>query len=57
VAADAVGWGIIERLRAAAGLRTLQDEGRAPDYLLTAEKMGLGRSNPASIETVEETVA
>ena len=57
VAADAVGWGIIERLRAAAGLRTLRDEGRAPGYLLTAEKMGLGRSDPASIETVEETVA
>ena len=56
VAADAVGWALIERLRAAAGLPTLRDEDRAPDYLLTAEKMGLGRADPASIDTVEETV-
>ncbi|RPJ01325.1 MAG: DUF362 domain-containing protein, partial [Candidatus Aminicenantes bacterium] len=33
VAADAVGWTVIERLRAAAGLPTLADEGRAPSYL------------------------
>ena len=57
VAADAVGWTIIERLRAEAGLPTLADEGRAPSYLATAEKMGLGRADPAEIETVEETVA
>jgi hypothetical protein len=57
VAADAVGWTIIERLRAEAGLPTLADEGRAPSYLATAEKMGLGRADPAGIETVEETVA
>ena len=57
VAADAVGWTIIERLRAAAGLPTLSEEGRAPSYLATAEKMGLGRADPAEIETVEETVA
>ena len=56
VAADAVGWALIERLRAAAGLPTLRDEGRAPDYLATAEKMGLGRADPAAIDTVEETV-
>jgi uncharacterized protein (DUF362 family) len=57
VAADSVGWTIIERLRAAAGLPALRDEGRAPGYLATAEKMGLGRADPASIETVEEAVA
>ncbi len=57
VAADRVGWTIIERLRASAGLPALQDEGRAPGYLATAEKMGLGRADPASIETVEEAVA
>jgi uncharacterized protein (DUF362 family) len=56
VAADTVGWTLIERLRASAGLPTLRDEGRAPDYLATAEKMGLGRADPAAIETVEETV-
>jgi uncharacterized protein (DUF362 family) len=56
VAADSVGWNIIERLRADAGLPTLQEEGREPAYLATAEKMGLGRSSLGSIETVEETV-
>lgn len=57
VAADSVGWTIIERLRAAAGLPTLADEGRSPAYLATAAKMGLGRTDPATIETIEETVS
>ena len=57
VAADSVGWTIIERLRAAAGLPTLADEGRSPAYLATAAKMGLGRADPAAIETVEETIS
>jgi uncharacterized protein (DUF362 family) len=56
VAADSVGWTVIERLRAAAGLPPLKEEGREPAYLATAEKMGLGRADPASIETVEETI-
>jgi len=56
VAADAVGWSIIERLREAEGLPTLQDEGRAPSYLRTAAAMGLGAADRDSIETVEETV-
>ncbi len=56
VAADSVGWSIIERLRADGGLPALKEEGRAPAYLATAEKMGLGRAGPGSIETVEETV-
>jgi len=56
VAADAVGWALIEKLRAAAGLPTLQDEGRAPAYLRTAAAMGLGQADPAQIETIEETV-
>lgn len=56
VAADSVGWTIIERLRAAAGLPTLEDEGRAPEYLSTAERMGLGQAATASIETIEETI-
>jgi uncharacterized protein (DUF362 family) len=57
VAADTVGWTIIERLRAEAGLPTLQEEGRAPGYIGTAGRMGLGVADPAAIETVEETVA
>ena len=56
VAADSVGWSVIERLRAEGGLPTLKEEGREPAYLATAEKMGLGRAGLGSIETVEETV-
>ncbi len=56
VAADSVGWSLIERLRADGGLPTLKEEGREPVYLATAEKMGLGRAGLGSIETVEETV-
>jgi uncharacterized protein (DUF362 family) len=57
VAADAVGWALIEKLRAAAGLPTLREEGRAPGYLRTAAAMGLGQDDRAAIETVEETVS
>ncbi len=57
VAVDSVGWTVIERLRAAAGLPTLAAEGRAPGYLATAAKMGLGRADPATIETIEETIS
>jgi uncharacterized protein (DUF362 family) len=56
VAADRVGWGLIERFRAAKGLPSLAEEGREPRYLSTAERMGLGRADLAAIETVEETV-
>jgi uncharacterized protein (DUF362 family) len=56
VAADSVGRAIIERLRAAKGLPSLAEEGREPAYLTTAEKMGLGRADPAGIEIIEETV-
>lgn len=57
VAADTVGWALIEKLRAGAALPSLRDEGRAPGYLATAERMGLGRADLAAIETVEEAVA
>jgi uncharacterized protein (DUF362 family) len=57
VAADTVGWTIIERLRAAVRVLPPADEGRAPAYLATAAKMGLGRTDPGAIETVEETVS
>ena len=56
VAADSVGWRLIEDLRAAAGLPTLAAEGRAPAYLGTAERMGLGRTDASAIETIEEMV-
>jgi len=56
VAADRVGWKIIEKLRSAAGLPSLRDEGREPAYLHTAEKMGLGNASDSKIELIEETV-
>jgi uncharacterized protein (DUF362 family) len=56
VAADRVGWDLIENLRAARGLPTLEEEGRKPLYLATAEKMGLGRSTPDAIETIVEEI-
>jgi len=57
VAADAVGWRIIEKLRAAKGLPTLEQDGRPPLSIATAEKLGLGRARESGIELVEETAA
>ncbi len=56
VATDVVGWKIIEDLRAAKGLPSLEKEGRAPSYLQTARQLGLGESNPSFIQIIEESV-
>jgi uncharacterized protein (DUF362 family) len=56
VAADRVGWSLIERFRAAHGLPSLAQEGREPLYLKTAARMGLGRADLEEIETIEEVV-
>jgi len=56
VAADAVGWKIVEDLRKAKGLPTLEEDGRPPRYLATAERMGLGAASLQGIRVVEETV-
>lgn len=55
VAADSVGWQIIEKLRAKKGLPSLREENREPVYLKTAERMGLGKAdlNRMSIREVE----
>jgi uncharacterized protein (DUF362 family) len=53
VAADTVGWQIIEKLRAQTGLPSLAEEQRPPKYLKTAEKMGLGISDLKSIDIEE----
>ena len=52
VAADTVGLGILEELRAKRGLPTLAKAGMAPTYLATASKMGLGVSDRAGIDSV-----
>ena len=56
VAADSVGWRMIEKLRAKKGLPSLQEDGREPAYLLTAEKMGLGRAGIDQIQIIEDEV-
>jgi len=57
VAADRVGWALIERFRAARGLPSLAEEGREPAYLATAERMGLGQADIKAIDWIEETVS
>jgi uncharacterized protein (DUF362 family) len=56
VAADRVGWDIIEKLRAAKDLPSLKEEGREPTYLYTARSMGTGRIAPSEIEVIEEEI-
>ena len=56
VAADFIGWQVIEKLRAKKGLPSLKGEKRFPVYLSTAEKMGLGKANPEEIKIIEEAV-
>jgi uncharacterized protein (DUF362 family) len=56
VAADAVGWRLVESLRANKGLPSLQEEGRPPAYLKTAEAMGIGRSAVEDIQISEDEV-
>lgn len=56
VAADSVGWQIIEKLRAKKGLPSLREENREPAYLKTAEKMGLGKADSYKINIREVEV-
>jgi uncharacterized protein (DUF362 family) len=56
VATDAVGWRLIEGLRAKKGLPSLAEERREPSYLATAEKLGLGTGDPARVTLVEVEV-
>ncbi len=56
VAADTVGWKIIEELRSWKGLPSLKEENREPAYLRTAQTMGLGQARLRKIQILEETV-
>jgi hypothetical protein len=56
VAADSVGWQIIEKLRAKKGLPSLQEENREPVYLKTAGNMGLGEADMGKIRIEEVEV-
>jgi uncharacterized protein (DUF362 family) len=56
VAADSIGWAIIEELRAKKGLPSLKEENREPFYLKTAEKIGLGQAEQEKIDILEVDV-
>lgn len=56
VATDAIGWSIIEKLRAEKGLPSLKEEGRPPSYLETAQTLGIGENDPRKIQIIEEEV-
>lgn len=56
VAADYIGWKIIEKLRAEKGLPSLEEEKREPVYLKTAARMGLGQNSKDEITIIEEEV-
>jgi uncharacterized protein (DUF362 family) len=56
VAADTIGWQVIEELRAKKGLPSLDEEGRKPVYLNTAENMGLGKADIDQIKIKEVEV-
>ena len=52
VAADAWAWRMIEEERARRALDTLADEKRAPQFILTASRYGLGVGDLTSLEVV-----
>lgn len=56
VAVDYVGWQMIERFREKKGVPSLKEETREPSYLKTAEKLGLGYSDPEKIEIIEKEI-
>ncbi len=50
VAVDHFGWSLVEKFRARAGLPSLKEEKRFPHWLITAEKMGLGKTSYQVVE-------
>jgi uncharacterized Fe-S center protein len=56
VALDHIGWKVVEKLRAGAGLPTLEDAGRKPSYLAVAAQLGLGVFDDNRIRLREVTL-
>jgi uncharacterized protein (DUF362 family) len=56
VALDHIGWKVVEKLRAGAGLPTLKDAGREPSYLAVAAQLGLGVFDDNRIRLREVTL-
>lgn len=59
VALDYQGWQIIEQRRAEAGLPTLQEAGREPRYISSAQARGVGTCDPQAVDVIvaDSTVA
>ena len=53
VAIDAVGAKIIDEYRVRNKMKTLEETGRPPRWLKTAEKLGLGNADPDNIDLIE----
>lgn len=56
VAADYMGWQVIEELRNKHGLPSLKQEERQPYYIQTAEQLGLGTADPAKMNIINEEI-
>jgi len=56
VAADLLGWYIIEELRRKHGLPSLKEERREPIYIKTAEQLGLGSADLKNIHLLKEDI-
>jgi uncharacterized protein (DUF362 family) len=52
VATDKIGWDIIEARRKEMGIPSLADAGRAPKWIATAAKLGLGTDDPNKIDII-----
>ncbi|MFB3895866.1 MAG: DUF362 domain-containing protein [bacterium] len=52
VAIDYMGWQIIEEQRKVMGLPTLTEQGRAPKYIYTAAKLGLGTYDSGKMQVI-----
>lgn len=50
VAADAVGWRIVEERRKEIGLKSLAADGRAPLHIVAAERLGIGVADRERVE-------
>jgi uncharacterized protein (DUF362 family) len=53
VALDVVGWDVVEKARAAFGLKSLTDEGRPPAYIQAAADLGVGIADRKSLTLKE----
>lgn len=56
IAIDAYGYKIIEEYRAKNGMKSLKESGREPIWISTGNNIGLGESDLANVEIIEEDI-